>query len=119
MDPILFDRRRKASAPMDPASIGGLFAPAPVPVPTEAATPRAKARREAEAKAPSKKARIRAAIMGASRPGITRLELARVTGFLRDTINARVREILDEQNGIVEHGTRGDESVLMWEGYAR
>lgn len=123
MDPYLFEERKRGK-PTE--NIGGLFAeiehPAPVrkpaPRPIQRSTSQA-AHAEAKRTAPTKKASIRAAIGGARYYGITRLELVGVTGFLRDTINARVRELLDDgQSGIIERGERSGEGVLYSYTYA-
>lgn len=64
----------------------------------------------------SKRQRVAGVILASGPQGITRLEVVRKTGFLRDTVNGRVRELLDDPAmQIVECGARDGEGILLHE----
>jgi len=62
----------------------------------------------------SKKAIILLAIEAAGTRGMTRWELHGTTGISENSVNGRVRELLDEDpSRVVEHGERDGRAVLM------
>lgn len=66
----------------------------------------------------SKKQRIHGVILAAGARGTTRLGIVRTTGYLRDTVNARVRELLDDPTtGLVECGVIDGEGRLLHESH--
>lgn len=127
MDPAFWKPHAPSSAPKKPAGPQtDLFAPPPAPAmskktttPVAVATPSRAAKEQGEPKWMTMRARIRDAIKAAGVTGITRKELADQLLFLRDTVNGRVREILDDAEKFDPDnpeyrvsGTRGGEGII-------